>query len=150
MKVLYFFIGLMLSAIALSGQTNIPEIDQEIKKGNFNKAQQMIQEVIAAGALSAEDNYQLSLQSALLDRIRIDFNRDEAYVRETLATYYPELSDDQLQAWEASNELEMCHRIDIDSYIQRIYIHRSTSYTPSSFGRISCTASRRCFPFLYG
>ena len=111
MKRLIFVIGIMILAFPFFGQTNIPEIDQEIEKGNFTRAQQLILQKIAEGFLSKAEIYQLNLQSALLDRIRIDFNRDETYVRKTLAIYYPELTDSQLHDWEVSNELEM-RRID--------------------------------------
>lgn len=39
-------------------------------------------------------------------RIALDFNRDSAYIVNYLKQYYPELSEEQVQAWEATNALE--------------------------------------------
>lgn len=98
---------LLLSVTALAAQTPFPPINEAIAGGQFQKAQQLISERIADGGLSASQVYELQLQSALLGRIRLDFNRDEAYVRETLKPYYPDLPAGQLAAWEASGDLEM-------------------------------------------
>lgn len=96
-----------LTTAGLTAQTGFPSIDRHIAEGQFNQAQQLIAERLAQGDMNGQAAYALSLQSALLDRIRLDFNRDEAYVRETLAPYFPELSDAQIRAWEESGELEM-------------------------------------------
>ena len=107
-RLLIAFIG---SALLMTGsifsQTGYPKIDQEIAQGNFSKAQEMIRQKISGENLDPAKSWELELQSALLDRIRLDFNRNEAYVRKTLAPYYPELTDAQLQTWESTNELEM-------------------------------------------
>jgi transglutaminase-like putative cysteine protease len=97
----------LLTIAFLRAQTPYPEINGEIEAGNFTEAQKMIRDRIAFGGLSEQEAYDLALQSDLLDRIRLDFNRDEAYVRERLGKYYPELTDAQLAAWEKTNELEM-------------------------------------------
>ncbi len=106
---LFLFVQLLLllSLNTLSAQTPYPPINAAIEKGEFRKAQKLINERIAQGSLSPIEVYNLQLQSALLDRIRLDFNRDAAYVRETLKPYYPELSVEQLAEWEASGGLEM-------------------------------------------
>jgi len=39
-------------------------------------------------------------------RIAIDFSRDSNYIMEYLKPYYPELTAEQVQAWEATNALE--------------------------------------------
>ncbi len=98
---------LYLLVPVLAAQTPYPPINDAVARGAFTQAQQLIAERIAGGGLSPALVYDLQLQSALLDRIRIDFNRDEAYIRKTLEPYYPGLSDEQLAAWEASGELEM-------------------------------------------
>lgn len=98
--------GMILSTNILS-QTPYPEINQEIQAGNFTRAQQLIQDRISQGSLSAEQICGLKLQSELLARIRLDFNRDEKYVKNALAKYYPNLSNEQIADWETSKELEM-------------------------------------------
>jgi hypothetical protein len=91
----------------VSPQTPYPEINQEIQAGNFSKAQKLIKQKLSEETLTEKQQYDLNFQSSLLDRIRLDFNRDEAFVRKALAKYYSHLSDQQLAAWEAENDLEM-------------------------------------------
>jgi len=107
MKLFIHLLLLFLTAAMLPAQTPYRHINEAIAGGEFTLAQRLIGERIAEGNLSPAEAYNLQLQSALLDRIRIDFNRDEAYVRKTLEPYYPALPDAQLAAWEASGELEM-------------------------------------------
>lgn len=106
MKLTLSFFLLMLCQ-ALGAQTLYPEINQEIEAGNFTKAQQLIGEKIQTAGLSSKEIYDLELQSAILDRIRLDFRKTEEEVKTVLAKYYPELSEGQLEDWEATNELEM-------------------------------------------
>jgi len=107
MKNLFSLVCCIFCAFLLQAQTSYPAINALIAKGEFTDAQQLIQTKISDDDLSAKAIWDLQLQSALLDRIRLDFSRDEAYVRKTLQPYYPDLTDDQLAAWEATNELEM-------------------------------------------
>lgn len=102
------FLG-MLAGTAQPWQpiTNLAAADQAIAAGEFAKAQDLIAQYITTNELPDTTVLRLRLQSAMLDRIQLDFNRDEAYVRRTLAPYYPALSDEQLQAWEQSGKLEM-------------------------------------------
>ncbi len=99
----------LLAFLSLPGlaQTGFPKIDSAIAQGAFNTAQELIAKRIAESSLDATTAYNLQLQSALLDRIKLDFSRDEAYIRETLGAYFPGLSDEQLREWEESGELEM-------------------------------------------
>lgn len=105
------FLFLLFLTRSLVSQTAFPAINSEIENGNFTQAQQLIQQELSSGKLTAAEAWELRLQSDILDRIRLDFGRDEAYVREKLAVYYPNLTDKQLADWEATNELEM-RRID--------------------------------------
>ncbi len=96
----------LLSITALVAQTGSPVIDAAIVKGEFTQAQRLIRDSIAAGRLDAKTAWEWQLQSDILDRIRLDFNRDEAYVRRVLGKYYTELNDKQLLDWEKSGALE--------------------------------------------
>jgi len=107
MKNILSLLFCLLGVFFLQAQTSYPAINALIEKGEFTKAQAMIQTKISKDDLSAEAVWDLQLQSALFDRIRLDFNRDEAYVREKLSPYFPDLTDEQLAAWEATNALEM-------------------------------------------
>lgn len=46
-----------------------------------------------------------------MNRIKIDFSRTEEQVKEYIQTYIPDVTDEQMRAWEASNALE-CMLID--------------------------------------
>lgn len=97
----------MVVAVALYSQTRFPAINQAIAEGSFTLAQEQIKTALKEQELPDTAVYNLQLQAALLDRIKLDFNRDEAYIRQTLRPYYPDLDEAQLKAWETSGELEM-------------------------------------------
>ena len=97
--------GLLLSNAVFS-QTPFTDINEEIRDGNFTAAQHLISERIAERTMPEDLVFNLLFQSALLDRIRLDFSRDEDYVRKALSSYYPDVSDYMLESWEASNDLE--------------------------------------------
>lgn len=98
---------LIISIAPLHSQSTLAGIDQAIAAGAFTRAEELIQARAADPQLSPSQRWDLGLQADLLRRIRLDFGRDEAYVREKLAPYYPQLTDAQLRAWEATGELEM-------------------------------------------
>jgi len=101
---IYSFLIIWANAI---GQTSFPEINQEIGAGNFTRARQLIADRISEQKMSPKEKYELQFQSELLDRIRLDFIRDEEYVRDALAKYFPDFTDQQMREWERSNQLEM-------------------------------------------
>src|SRR5690606_33371739 len=76
------FLFLLFLTRSLVSQTAFPAINSEIENGNFTQAQQLIQQELSSGKLTAAEAWELRLQSDILDRIRLDFGRDEAYVRE--------------------------------------------------------------------
>ncbi len=110
MKKTFLYIALCLVSIAgIHAQTGNPAIDQAIADGQFTLAQQLIREGIASGNLSPQTAWEWQLQSDILDRTRIDFNRDEAYVRRTLGKYYAVETQNfasLLHKWEKSGVLE--------------------------------------------
>ena len=68
--------------------------------------------VIAGCGHAASGDPTLDITDAERDaRIAIDFSRDRDYIVEYLKPYYPELTDEQMAAWEASKALE-CRMID--------------------------------------
>jgi len=107
MKKLLALLLCLTCLLSTYAQTTFSTVNQAIEKGDFERAQDLIVEIIAKKQLHDTTIYNLQLQSALLDRIKLDFSRDEAYIRETLKPYYPKLSEEQLRSWEASGELEM-------------------------------------------
>lgn len=85
-------------------KSGITEVDQLVKEGSYKKAIALLEKTAA----QADENraWELGLYADILRRIKKDFNRDEAYVKETLSKYYPSLTDEQLRAWEDSGALE--------------------------------------------
>ena len=68
--------------------------------------------VIAGCGHAASGDPTLDITEAERDaRIALDFNRDRDFILEYLKPYYPELTDEQMEAWEASKALE-CRLID--------------------------------------
>jgi len=99
-------VGLLFSHL-VSAQTPFPDINEAIEAGDYTVARQLISDRISRGGLEEDVVYDLRFQSAVLDRIRLDFTRDESYIREALSSYYPELTGEMIRSWEASNDLEM-------------------------------------------
>ena len=100
-------LAVLFMTFSLVAQTGFSEIDKAIKEGAFNAAQDQMARKISNGGLEEAAIYELQLQSALLDRIKLDFSRDEDYVKETLGAYFPDLTAEQIRKWEESGELEM-------------------------------------------
>ena len=88
-------------------QTIYPAINKEIINGNYSIAKQMIEMKLASDSLTELQEYNLKFQADKMKRIRLDFSRDENYVRQALNKYFPELTEEQLQKWESDNDLEM-------------------------------------------
>ncbi len=99
---LIFFMSFMLTA-----QTKYSEINSEIEKGNFNSAEKMIRQKIEMDKLSSEEIYNLNFQIDLMNRIKRDFRKSESNVKTQLKKYYPNLTDEMLNKWEADGSLEM-------------------------------------------
>lgn len=80
--------------------------DTEILQGNFTRADSLI-DMILQMDIEEDTRAKYSFEKERMRRIRLDFRRDESYIREKLADYYPELTDEQLRTWEADKSLEM-------------------------------------------
>ncbi len=101
---------LMLSlffAALLTAQTKFPEINKQIKEGNFTEAEKMINKVIARDKLSETELYDLNFQIDVMHRIRLDFDKTEADILPALKKYYPDINEKMLASWENSKSLEM-------------------------------------------
>ncbi len=107
MRINILMVSIMLLTNTTYAQTSFSEIDNEIELGNYNKAKSMILDKIFNQKITDIEKYNLKMQSDILDRRIIDFNRDETYIKNALSKYYPKLTDRQLSQWETSGELEM-------------------------------------------
>lgn len=106
MKTVFILLGLMLSNIIYS-QTNYPNIDAEIEKGNFSKAEHLIDSLILADkSLTPAQIYDLQFQKEVMDRIRIDFAKRLDDILPYIKEYYPYVSDEKIAQWEEEKSLE--------------------------------------------
>lgn len=88
--------------------TGYTKIDSLVQAGEFTKAREQLGQIIQQIELSEpEKAWQLGLQADILRRIQIDFNRDSTYIWTTLGEYFPDLTEEQVNEWEESGELEM-------------------------------------------
>jgi transglutaminase-like putative cysteine protease len=77
------------------------------EKGEFSSASLLIRAVLDKGGLNLEQESWLNQRQAMMDRIRLDFSRNEKQIRTQLSAYYPILPDSLLTIWENSGHLEM-------------------------------------------
>ena len=91
--------GLMLSCSK--------EIDSLIEKGEFSKAERQINKLIRSGDLSESEIWDLTARKEIMDRIRLDFNKDLEDILPHIQKYYPDVKNSQLRSWESTGALEM-------------------------------------------
>lgn len=100
------FISLFLLPIILFGQDKaLSEIDALIEKGEFRKADSLINYLFPAA--NNGESYELSFRKDLMNRIRLDFRKSEEDVLNYIKKYYPNVTPDMLRKWETEKSLEM-------------------------------------------
>jgi transglutaminase-like putative cysteine protease len=62
--------------------------------------------VCGCGHFSSSDPSLVISEEVKMDRIALDFSRDSSYIVEYLKKYYPNLTQEQVSAWESTNALE--------------------------------------------
>ncbi len=98
---IYFFVcGLLFT---LSGCTTI---DEKIEKGQFDMAKKQINKAMGFGKLTDLERIELEEKADIMHRIELDFNKSREDVLEYIKQYYPDVTQDQMRAWEKSNALE--------------------------------------------
>ena len=86
---------------------SLDSIEINIRSGNFFITKQIIKNLQNNPVTSAEIAVQLPFKNDLMNRINLDFCRNEEYIRKNLAKYYPNLNGQMLSEWEKSKALEM-------------------------------------------
>lgn len=82
----------------------VPEIDSLVEKGDYSTAIIEIKDL--AKTKDADEAWELGLKADILQRIMLDFNRDETYVRKTLTKYFPNVTNQMIAKWEKEGKLE--------------------------------------------
>lgn len=86
-------------------------IESVIAAGNFTEATELIKLKIATEDLTPSQVWDLNFKIEVMDRIRIDFNRDDSTVFAQLQKYYPQVTREDMAKWEEGRILE-CMVID--------------------------------------
>ncbi len=97
---------LSLVSVSLMAQTNYPDVNREIEKGNYAKATEMINSIICSEKLSETELYDLNFAKERMRRIRMDFKKTSDDILKYAHKYYPELTADDLKNWEEDQSLE--------------------------------------------
>jgi transglutaminase-like putative cysteine protease len=82
-------------------------IEQLVYSGELQKAELLADSLKATGALGATNLYKLDSIVDIGHRIRIDFIRTEAEIKDQLSKYYPVLDSTLFNQWETTQKLEM-------------------------------------------
>lgn len=82
-------------------------IEKMVHSGKIKKAELFADSLKASGSLAADNLYKLDSIVEIGRRIRVDFSRDEAEIKERLSKYFPVLDTALFQIWENTQKLEM-------------------------------------------
>ncbi len=98
----------VFSACNISGSRLQPEqeIDHLIKSGEYTKAVKAIKIRIASDTITPQEAARLNFKIALMDRIRRDFTKDDTTVIAYIKKYHPDVTPEEIKAWETSGALE--------------------------------------------
>jgi len=97
----------MLLSIESFPQSGFKNVDDLFKNGEFKKAASEIYSLLSDNKLSPAQVYDLRFTLDLMERIKKDFTKSREEVKAFLIKYYPAVTDEQLDAWEAKRALEV-------------------------------------------
>lgn len=120
MKKIIVFI--LASFLSLNAQSDLTTIKEEIEKGNFSAALNIINNEMSRPGLTESEKYDLEFERDKMERIRLDFNKSLEDILPYIKKYYPEVNDQLISEWEKDNSLE--HKV-IDG--RKRYFSRSAS-----------------------
>lgn len=82
------------------------EIEQQIALGNFANAKRLIALYLTNDSITPLERYSMNFRKEQLERIEQDFNRNDTFVLNYIKEHHPNVTNDQVEAWEKSNVLE--------------------------------------------
>ncbi len=107
-KILLIFLFIeIFSASLLAQNDKIIAIKKQIKTGNFIQATAQIQDLLCRSDIDFQTRQALLYELELMNRINIEFSLTEKDVRKRLSDLFPNVSENQLKAWQQSGKLEM-------------------------------------------
>jgi len=108
MKKMFYLILPLLFFSALLGQVKNQKIESLISKGEFARAEKMINdELVNNKNLSPIDKLDLKYEIERMDRIRIDFTKSEKDVLDYIKKYIPVVTKKDIKKWEDEKSLEV-------------------------------------------
>jgi len=105
---LFFLINLFIFGF-LNCQTqkiDLEELKYQFSNGNFRTAIQMIEEIKSSG-MSENQSAEIEIIEAKIERIQLDFSKNESQIKDELSPWFPNVTNEQLRRWENEKTLEM-------------------------------------------
>jgi hypothetical protein len=107
-KILLIFLFVeIFSATLLAQSDKIIAIKKQINTGNFIEATAQINHLLCRSDIDFETRQALMYELELMNRINIEFSLTEKDVKKRLSDLFPNVSENQLKAWQQSGKLEM-------------------------------------------
>ncbi len=110
MKALFHFLLFCFIIFSLLNcskkQNDLEELKQQFELGNFSLATQIIEKIKSS---DKHKNYtpEIEIIEAKIERIQLDFSKDDSQIKNELNPWFPSVSNEQLRRWEKENSLEM-------------------------------------------
>lgn len=105
-SLILFFAIYIVSFATVQGQTTSDSVDMLFDKGDFTQAEQLIDRLLTKESDEKQRSY-LTFKKDLMRRIRLDFRRTREDVVTYIKKYYETVTDQMVEEWERSGDLEM-------------------------------------------
>lgn len=102
----YIMLFFILSSVSLFSQSRLEKVQDQIEKGNFMNAHEMIENFLEDETLSNLERESLKFEIERMERIKKDFNKTEEDVLNFLNKFYPGITAKDLEKWEKTKKLE--------------------------------------------
>ncbi|HPW78192.1 MAG: Transglutaminase-like superfamily protein [Bacteroidetes bacterium ADurb.Bin037] len=151
-RYLQVFLALLLLA-ACNGKGTKPTPDRItalMTGGQFQAAEKMIRQYTAVTSLPCEEKLRWDWEIERMQRISLDFNKSETEALDYIRQYFPDVTAEQMSAWEASGALE-CMVIDNEKrYFSRAFrnLFRIDSTCKAKFEEVNGPAKNVKAPLL--
>ncbi|MBK6284523.1 MAG: transglutaminase domain-containing protein [Draconibacterium sp.] len=86
--------------------SDLEELNKQFAKGNFTSATKIIEE-LKSSDLHKIYSSEIEIIEAKIERIQIDFSKNESQIKDELTPWFPNVSAEQLRKWEDDKTLEM-------------------------------------------
>ncbi len=104
-KIIFLTILFFLVQV-VAAQTKNFNVNSLINNGEFTKGAEMVDSLIMSNTLSEKERLELEFQKERMDRIRLDFRKNETDILNYAKKYFPEITIKDLKKWEDEGSLE--------------------------------------------